>query len=451
MRPRAHAVRWVLLLALATTLPWTAAPARGAEKLDKKAIQAFARRFFAARPWTYFESWDHTKRQALFEEAKALGPIPEGSLEEVVKLLWKPARKAIPKFRKKEMDTPYEKKATWMEEGKGGKKNGLLIALHGGGEGAGSASEASGSWSMKGALEMAPQGIHLVHDTWNTVHGERFVLTLIELAKVRDEIDPDRVYVAGFSMGGTGSWHMVGRHPDLFAGAIPAHGVIMAEPKSQAGSKDEIERLQYGLLPNVRNTTVYFYTGYEDKNCTPWTFLIAWDLLQQLKESDPEGYQDVRFAAYEGLAHSFPPGEPSKGLKWIAAKKRHTFPEKLVWEYIADPQPLPAADEKMPRYQKSWFYWLHCAAPEDAMQVTAVRKGNEFDFELVGRNFPDDFAIYMNPEMIDVEKDVIVRVDGKEVFRGKPVPDFVTVLESLDAKMDRRMVFDRKIKIPEPE
>jgi predicted esterase len=440
-----------VLLLLAAALPaWTATPARGAEKLDKKRIQAVAKEFFAARPWTHFESWDHEKRQRLLAEAKALGAIPEGSLEEVVKLLWKPARKAIPKFRKKEMDTPYGKKATWMQEGKGGKRNGLLIALHGGGEGAGNASEASGNWSMSGALEMAPQGIHLVHDTWNTVHGERFVLSLIELAKVRDEIDPDRVYVAGFSMGGTGSWHMVGRHPDLFAGAIPAHGVIMAEPKSQL-PREEIERLQYGLLPNVRNTAVYFYTGYEDENCMPGTFLIAWDQLQEIKESDPDGYQDVRFAAYEGLAHAFPPGEPSKGLKWVAARKRVTFPAKLVWEYIAQPQPLPAADEKMPRYQKEWFYWLRCTAPADAMQVTAVHKGNEFDFELVGRNFPDDFTIYMNPEMIDVKNDVVVRVDGKEVYRGKPVPDVVTVLESLDAKMDRRMVFDRKVRIPEPD
>ena len=69
-------------------------------------------------------------------------------------------------------------------------------------------------------MGMYPQGIRLVHDTWNTVHGERFTLTLIEIAKAQYEVDPDRVYSMGFSMGGTGSWFLAGRHPDLLAAHV---------------------------------------------------------------------------------------------------------------------------------------------------------------------------------------------------------------------------------------
>ena len=431
----------VLLLPLGT--------ARSAERLDKKGIQTFAKAFFKERPWTRFQKWEMGARPKHFAAARAHGSIPEGSLEQVVALLMKAARKAAPRLTKSEFETPYGK-ATWIQSGRGGKKAGLLIGLHGGGEGAGSAGEAAGNWSMPKTLGMYPQGIRLVHDTWNTVHGERFVISLIELAKARYEIDPDRVYVAGFSMGGTGSYHMAGRWPDLFAGAIPAHGVVMAEPKSQVDDLEEIKSMQHGLLPNLRNLAVYSYTGYEDKNCKPWTFVYAWNLLKELKESDPEGYQDLRFEVHEGLAHAFPPGEPGKGVKFVTARKRNTFPTKLTWEYAAHPYPLPDGQDKVERIQQHWFYWLHCKQPADTMAITATRKGNEFDLEITIA-FPDDFTIYMNPEMIDVKKDVVVRVDGKEVYRGKPEPTFAAVVESLDAKMDRRMVFDRKVVIPEPE
>ena len=161
--------------------------------------------------------------------------------------------------------------------------------------------------------------------------------------------------------------------------------------------------------------------------------MMAWEQLQELKEADPGGYEDIRFKAVENLAHAFPPGEPKDGLKFVSSKKRNTFPKKLVWEYIAYPQPMPDAEDKVKRLQKHWFYWLHCALPADTMHVEAVRKGNEFDLD-VTIAFPDDFTIYLNPEMIDVKEDVVVRVGGEEVYRGKPQPDFVTILESLDAR-----------------
>lgn len=438
-----------LLLLLAIVLVASPRPSVAAPRLDKRAIQELAKAWFAARPWTKFERWDPKVASDLRASAEALGEVPEGSLDAVVGLLWKAARKAAPKLTKHEIQTPYGL-AEWEQKGRGGKKSALLVGLHGGGEGAGSSSESSGNWTLSGAMGMYPQGIRLQHDTWNTVHGEAFVLTLVELAKIRYEIDPDRVYVVGFSMGGTGSFHMPGRYPDLFAGAIPAHGVIMAEPRSQTDTPEEIKRLQYGILPNLRNVPVYFYTGLVDKNCRPWTFMMAWKQLQELAETDPGGYRDIRFKAYEGLAHAFPPGEPQRGLKWIAEKKRNTFPEKIVWQYIANPEQHPDTEDKIDRLDQNWFYWLHTVRAEDTMEVVAERKGNEFDLAVTVA-FPDDFTIYLNPEMIDVNKDVVVRVGGEEVYRGRPVPTFATILESLDARLDRRMVFDRRVKIPEPE
>jgi hypothetical protein len=298
---------------------------------------------------------------------------------------------------------------------------------------------------------MYPQGIRLVHDTWNTVHGERFLLTLIEIAKARYEIDPDRVYSMGFSMGGTGSWFLAGRHPDLLAGAIPAHGVHMAQTTTgsvKVKTAAEILAMEHGILPNVRNLAVYWYTGLDDVNCEPGTYLKGWELLQELQRGDAEGYRALRFQAHAGVAHAFPPGEPQTGMKWILEKRRSATPSQIVWEYNAEPQPLKAAEDKLERLPKHWFYNVHCQRPVDLMSVTVAREGNAFDVDCA-IVFPDDLTLYLHPGMIDVTQDVVVRVKGKEVYRGKPVPDLASVLESLDARLDRTLVFDRRIRLPE--
>ena len=80
-------------------------------------------------------------------------------------------------------------------------------------------------------------------------------------------------------------------------------------------------------------------------------------------------------------------------------------------------------------------------------EIFAERKGNEFDIESSGER--DGLHVMLNPEMIDVSKDVVVRLDGDEVYRGKPQPRLRTILESLDAKLDKRMFFDRSVDLAE--
>jgi dienelactone hydrolase len=434
----------------AGAVPTQAAPAKKLDARQLATIDAIAQEWFAARPRTCFDEWDDAKRKALEQRARAVGEIPENSLPDLVELLWKAAHKHAPKWKPgahgEELPTPYGP-ARWMEHGEGGRKNGFALGLHGGGEGQGDMSEAAGSWNPKGCLCMFPQGIKLVHDTWNTVHGEKFALTLIEYAKWKYECDPDRVYTMGFSMGGTGSFFLAGRHPDLFAGAIPAHGVLMAEPMSQLWTKEEVKSIQHGLLPNVRNLAMYWYTGTSDDHCKPGTYLYAWDRLLELRDRDPGGYAKLTFKVWPNQNHSFPPGEPAKGIETILKERRDAFPDKVVWEYAAEPFPQPEADEATRRYVKRWYYHVHCDAPVDRMRVTVERHGNDFDVKLYGVA-ADSIELLLNSKLVDPQKEVTVTVDGKEVYRGRPRPDFWTVLETLDARLDRTLTFDRRVRLP---
>jgi hypothetical protein len=421
----------------------------GAKLTDarKKAANEFATKFWRSRPKTAFEAWDPATRAQLLTEADAFGPVPEGAYAELAAILWKPASRFGPRFSESggsKLETPYGE-AKLLRRGDSGKGKGLVIGLHGGGEGAGDAGEAAGTWRLPNTIGMYPQGIRLVHDTWNTVHGERFILSLIEIAKAQYQIDPDRVYVMGFSMGGTGSWFMAGRHPDLFAGAAPCAGVLMADPKSQVATKEEVRAVAHGLLPNVRNLAMWSFIGLSDRNCMPGTFLFVADRMEELKRDDPEGYRLWNFKTYPGLAHAYPPGEPSACFKFLEKERRDAFPKKLVWEYATDPFPLPDAEDKTTRYRKTHFYWLRNDAPADRQTVIASREGNAFSIE--SSHGLGGIRILLNPKMIDVAADVVVTSNGKEVYRGNPAPSLRAMAESLDAKVDTTLLFDREIEL----
>jgi dienelactone hydrolase len=415
--------------------------------LDRKtarAIEALGVKWWKARPANRFKSWDAGKREALLAEAGAI-EIPEASWLVVRDLLWKSVKKYGPKGKGRDklfLDSPYREKM-WAYVSGAGKGKGLVMGLHGGGKGAGSADGPRGTWQIKGCMGMYPQGLVLQGDNWNTVQGEKQILSLIEIAKAQHDIDPDRVYVVGFSMGGTGSWHMAGRFPDLFAGAAPCAGVIMAEPKSQLADPDDVARLQYGILPNVRNLAMYYFIGLEDKNCMPGTYLFAWEEMKELIEDDKSGYSKIRFKTYPGLAHAFPPGEPAKCTEWLGEQRRDTFPQKIVWQFARRPFPVRKKFDKTDRLINTRFYWIHHSNPTDKMELVAERKGNAFDIETSGE--VEGLWLMLNPAMIDVNKEVVVRLDGEEVYRGKPKPSLRTILESLSARLDKRMFFDRAI------
>lgn len=59
---------------------------------------------------------------------------------------------------------------------------------------------------------------------WYRSAAEQDVLDTIADVQTRCNVDPDRVYLAGHSMGGWGTWWIGTRHPDVFAAIAPMSG-----------------------------------------------------------------------------------------------------------------------------------------------------------------------------------------------------------------------------------
>jgi dienelactone hydrolase len=70
-------------------------------------------------------------------------------------------------------------------------------------------------------IVLEPMGRGNVDYRWM---GERDVLRCLDEARKRLQVDDERVYLTGESMGGNGSWLISSRHPQRFAAAAPIYG-----------------------------------------------------------------------------------------------------------------------------------------------------------------------------------------------------------------------------------
>ena len=72
---------------------------------------------------------------------------------------------------------------------------------------------------------LAPQGDAWVQpDSWEPTRELQLVVEIIHSVQREFSIDPRRLYVAGQSMGGYGTWAIILEHPNMFAAAIPICG-----------------------------------------------------------------------------------------------------------------------------------------------------------------------------------------------------------------------------------
>ena len=68
------------------------------------------------------------------------------------------------------------------------------------------------------AVAIAPD---VVGGNWRDPRNEKAAVWLVQSAMRSYNIDPARIIVMGFSMGGEGTWFIGSRHQDLFAAAVP--------------------------------------------------------------------------------------------------------------------------------------------------------------------------------------------------------------------------------------
>jgi pimeloyl-ACP methyl ester carboxylesterase len=307
--------------------------------------------------------------------------------------------------------------------GKEKKGGALFVALHGGGAGVGDGQEALQKWSFVGgkALVVAPTTPDRRDSAWCQEDIEAWTLALVEAARRTFGLDPNRVYLAGHSMGGYGTWSIGCRHADRFAALGACAGGIFV-----MGAERPV-RLAPGHVANLLALPIWFYNSTDDRQVRPDSSQAANRELQRWKDAGLP--YDWRYDEYTDIGHGLPP----KGLKpigdWMLERKRDPDPRHVVFE--------PS------RPSKRRLYWLEVA---NDVRVEGRIEGNAVTITSDGS--PGAVAVHLNDRLIDPARPVTVTICGTRAFEGVVPSRLSTLLESLADTRDPAMWHDRVVRVP---
>lgn len=127
------------------------------------------------------------------------------------------------------------------------------------------------------------------------------VVDLLDRLEKELKVDPDRLYVAGLSMGGYGTWDLLGRFPKRFAAAVPICGG--GDPATAA---------------DFAGTAIWAFHGADDTVVVPERSRQMIDALKNAKAPN------VKYTEYPNVGHnSWSPAfrEPEL-LPWLFAQIR---------------------------------------------------------------------------------------------------------------------------------
>jgi predicted esterase len=290
----------------------------------------------------------------------------------------------------------------------GAPKMPLFISLHGRGGNPSGAPPVS----MKGPHVVICPGLIDQGENWNTEREEQWVLELIETAKRTWDIDTNRIYMTGFSMGGFGTWSIGCFHADRFAALAPGGGGLFPEP----------------IIANLKNTPIWISHGAKDTTVSPDRDRACDKQLAELKEK--YGAFDYTYKEHPNAGHEYP--DCPQACQWMATKVRNPYPKHVIWTAS------PARQDRL--------FWLKTGAAKGGGRIEAkVEKDNRITVD----GAPAGLEVLLHEKMgVSLAKEVVVEKGGKEAFRGVVPYSLEVVLDSFAAARDPEMVFCARVRLP---
>lgn len=285
----------------------------------------------------------------------------------------------------------------------------LWISMHGGGGAPPKVNDQQ--WQNQIQLYEPAEGIYLAPraptDTWNLWHEghiDPMFQRLIEDYVALRGVNPDKVYLMGYSAGGDGVWQLGPRMADRFAAAA-----MMAGHPNEA-QLDGLRNLPFALFMGAADAAY-------DRN------KIATERsakLDQMEKDDPGGYVHMA-RIYEGLPH-WMNRKDAEAVPWMANFTRNPWPRKLVW--LQD-------DITHDR-----FYWLKIpdqTAAKAGQKIVATVEGQIIT---LSGDVPAQTELRLSDALLDLDQSVKVVVNGKEAFNGQVPRTAATIRRTLEERAD---------------
>ncbi|TDE14707.1 alpha/beta hydrolase [Dyadobacter psychrotolerans] len=295
----------------------------------------------------------------------------------------------------------------------------LYISLHGGGNGPAKMND--GQYRNQQKLYTPAEGVYFVprspSNTWNMWH-QKPVDGLLERAiadaVIMEDVNPNKVYVMGYSAGGDGVYQLAPRLADHWAAAA-----------MMAGHPGDAQVL------NLRNLPFWMAVGEKDGAYNRNGLAKEWSkTLDSLQVTDKGGFvHDAYIMA--GMPH-WMNRQDTISVPWMAKFKRNPYPAKVNW----------IQDDEV----RTEFYWL--AVPESSAKkqnsVFVSYKGQQISID---KNDNETLHILLNDKMMNLDKEITVSQNGKVIFKGKAVRRKELIEKSFSQRHDENFVFPAGITI----
>ena len=284
----------------------------------------------------------------------------------------------------------------------------LWISMHGGG---GAPAEVNDQqWQNQIRLYQPAEGIYIAPraptNTWNLWHEghiDDLFDRLIEDGVLLAGVNPDKIYLMGYSAGGDGVYQLAPRLADRLAAAS-----MMAGHPNNASPV------------SLRNLPFAIFAGGEDAAYNRNKIAAEWGgKLDVLEKQDPGAYIH-RLNVYPGLGH-WMNGKDAEAVPWMAKFTRNPWPKKIAWC-----QNGRTHDR---------FYWL---ALPTGVAKTGLTIHASADNNVITIDAPDvtRLTLRLNDRLVDLDQVLKVLLNGKSVFEGKVNRQADAILKSLQQRSD---------------
>ena len=301
----------------------------------------------------------------------------------------------------------------------------LFLSLHGGGGAPPEVNESQWhnqvrlgkGYHPREGVYLAPRAPTDAWNLWHQGHIDTFFDRLIENLVVFSNINPNRVYVLGYSAGGDGVYQLGPRMADRWAAAA-----------MMAGHPNDASPL------GLRNVPFAIQVGANDGGFNRNKVAAEWGRkLDDLQRADPQGY--VHFTELHAGKSHWMDLEDRKAIPWMEKFTRTPLPEKVVWRQSGRTH--------------ARFYWL-------AVQKDEAKGGQEIIAQLAGQTVTLSaknvraVTVLLNDAMLDLDQPVVIRTGENTLFSKRVARTVATLVRTLQERGDTNLTFSAEVTVTMP-
>jgi poly(3-hydroxybutyrate) depolymerase len=303
----------------------------------------------------------------------------------------------------------------------------LFISMHGGGNAPAATNDSQWEnqvslvegYDPKDAIWVAPRA---PIDDWNMFFIqeidaliERLITDLI----VFEDVDPNKVYLNGYSAGGDGVYQLGPRMGERWAGC----GMSAGHPNASTPF-------------SLRNVPFAIHVGGNDTSYDRNKKAEEWGKwLEMLATEDGAGGYVSQWQVHAGKPH-WMDMEDAVSIPFLQSHTRNPVPEKVVWEQH--------------EYPRSTFYWL---AADEAYRAKGMLLRAQYDTTGVHISDAKDVkrvTIRLNDDMLDLDAPIRVDFKGQMLTEAAAPRTIATLDHCIRERGDPGLVFSAELTVDLP-